>query len=407
MNALPQNASSGLANKAALARFILLTSLSGVGIGLAKMTTALYALSLEATPLELGLIASAQIIGLLLASLPCGLLVERFGALRLYLTGSLLAALTCQLLPLIAHPLYLMLMSLLLGLCMPCRLVALNAVFMQQLPKLKPSRAGWLRGAQMIGLLLIGPPLAASIYAALGPGGSWPLIGVVFAAPMLLAPFVLNIYPGQRRQAERLSLAALGRQLSLLRDQPALRANGLLDFGVQASAQFFSFFIVAITLQGFGWSAHQAACLVTAHGLSFIGALFCLGRVLAQYPRAGRLISLLLCALALLILGLTQQAALLWLAALLLGLSLGMLQVITLSRYAEQGTALGHGRVAGLAVLVGPAGSLSGCLLGGLLGGLAGLQALFLLFVPLFLSFAAQPLWPSLQPIFSFRRTFR
>ena len=390
----------------ALGRFVLLSSLSGVGIGLAKIGLVLHGLSLNASALELGLIAGAQTTGLLLASLPCGLLIERLGPRRLYLMGSLLAALACQGLAELQQALPLMLMSLLLGLCMPCRLVALNAVFMQQLAFLKPSQTGWLRGAQMIGILLIGPPLAASLFALLGTSGSWPLIGLVFACPILLAWKVLPGRSAQSPGAEALSLTALQRQLGLLRQEPDLRANGVLDFCVQASAQFFSFFMVAITVQDLGWSAYQAACLVTVHGLAFILALFFLGRLLAEFPQVGRSACLLLSVVALLTLGLTDSASLVWLSAVLLGISLGLLQVVTLARYAEHGRQLGHGRIAGLAVLIGPSGSLAGCLLGAALGGWIGLQPLFLLFVPVFIAFALQGLRPIIPARFVFRRIF-
>lgn len=378
---------AGLAHGRTLASFILLATLSGIGVGLAKVTTALYAISLQASPLQLGLIAGAQTAGLLLTSLPCGVLVERFGPLRLFVLGSLLAGAVYQLVPLVPHPLYLMALTLLAGLCMPCRFVSLNTVFMQQLALMGAARAGWFRGSQMIGLLLIGPTLAALLVEWRGPAGSWGLIGLAFAVPVLLAPLVLRIYPAKRQVAERLSLTAVGRQLGLLRDDDPLRGNCLLDFCVQAAAMFFAFFIVAITVQDYGWSAQQAAALLSGHGLAFILALFLLGRVFGERSRNGFVASLLLCIAALLILGFGAQAPLLWAGALLLGASLGMLQVTTLSSYARSGLRLGHGRVAGLAALVGPAGSMSGCLLGGLLGEQFGLQPLFLLFTLPFAGF--------------------
>lgn len=396
--------SAGLAHGRTLASFILLATLAGIGVGLAKVTTALYAISLQATPLQLGLIAGAQTAGLLLTSLPCGVLVERLGPLRLFVLGSLLAAAIYQLVPLVPHPLYLLALTLLVGLCMPCRFVSLNTVFMQQLAQMGEARAGWFRGSQMIGLLLIGPTLAALLVDWRGAAGSWGLIGLAFALPVLLAPLVLRIYPAQRRSAERLSLAALGRQFGLLRGDAQLRGNCLLDFCVQAAAMFFAFFIVAITVQDYGWSAQQAAALLSGHGLAFILALFLLGRVFGERSRNGFVASLLLCSAALAILGLGQSAPLLWTGALLLGVSLGMLQVATLSSYARSGLRLGHGRVAGLAALVGPAGSMSGCLLGGLLGARFGLQPLFLLFILPFAGFLLQQLRSPL-PDLSARRT--
>ena len=391
---------AGAAHGRSLASFILLATLAGIGVGLAKVTTALYAISLQATPLQLGLIAAAQTAGLLLTSLPCGVLVERLGPLRLFVLGSLLAGAVYQLVPLVPHPLYLLALTLLAGLCMPCRFVSLNTVFMQQLAQMGEARAGWFRGSQMIGLLLIGPTLAALLVEWRGPAGSWSLIGLAFALPVLLAPQVLRRYPAQRRSAERLSLAAVARPLGLLRGDASLRGNCLLDFCVQAAAMFFAFFIVAITVQDYGWSAQQAAALLSAHGVAFILALFLLGRRFGARSRA----SLLLCIAALLTLGLAGQAPLLWAGALLLGVGLGTLQVATLSSYARSGVRLGHGRVAGLAALVGPAGSMSGCLLGGLLGARLGLQPLFLLFILPFAGFLLRQLRSPL-PDLSARRT--
>lgn len=370
-----------------LGGLILLACLAGTGVGLLKVITALYAIDLQASPLQLGLIAGAQTAGLLLTSLPCGVLVERFGALRLFCLGSLLACALLQLVPLWASPWFLLLMILLVGLSMPLRFVSLNAVFMQQLARVGETKAGWFRGAQMIGLLLIGPTLAGLVSSWLGLAGSWTLIGLVFALPILLAPWVLEARRSDRPLGEPLSLAALGRQLALLRDETELRRNSLLDFSVQATAMYFAFFIVAITVQHYGWSAAHAAALLSAHGLTFILALFFLGRILRSHERASVTGALLVCGFALLGLGLGTTALWLWSGALLLGLGLGMLQVVTLSTYARSGARLGHGRIAGLAALVGPGGGLTGCLLGGLLGESFGLQHLFLLFIPLFLGF--------------------
>ena len=52
---------AGLARGRTLASFILLSTLAGIGVGLAKVTTALYAISLQASPLQLGLIAGADL----------------------------------------------------------------------------------------------------------------------------------------------------------------------------------------------------------------------------------------------------------------------------------------------------------------------------------------------------------
>lgn len=78
----------------------------------------------------------------------------------------------------------------------------------------------------------------------------------------------------------------------------------------------------------------------------------------------------------------------LWGGGAMLGLGLGLLQIHNLTQFSRVGARLGHGRVAGFSALAGPAGSLVGGLLGGTLGQWIGLQMVFLVFVPLFLSLA-------------------
>lgn len=396
-------APSGLAQGNTLIAFILLCTLAGIGVGLCKVGTALYALELQASPLLLGLIASAQTAGLLLTSLPCGVLVERFGPLRLFCGGSLVAASLFLLTPLVPHPLYLLALTLLVGLCMPCRFVSLNTLFMQQLAQIGESRAGWFRGSQMIGLLLIGPSLAALLSEWRGAAGIWPLVALAFALPLLLAPWVLRLYPAKRAGAEPLSFAAVGRLLALPGQDAQLRGTCLLDFFVQAAAQFFAFFIIAITVQDHGWSAQEAALLLTGHGAAFILALFLLGRLVSGNGY-GLLLALGAAMAALVTLAYAELPPALWTGGVLLGLSLGMLQVTTLSRYARSGLRLGHGRIAGLAALVGPAGGMSGGLVGGLLGKSLGLQPLFLIFVLPFALFALARLYEALPTLFV-RRT--
>ncbi|VVO27039.1 MFS transporter [Pseudomonas fluorescens] len=396
--------SAGLSDTRTLGRFILLSTLAGAGVGVAKVSTSLYALFLNASPLELGLIAGAQTGGLLLTSLLCGVLVERLGPLRLFCLGSASAAALYVLVGQAHSCGLLMLITLLIGLCMPCRFVSLNTVFMQQLASMAASRAGWFRGSQMAGVLLLGPALAAVLNQQLGPAGVWPVVALVFALPLLLAPWVLNIYPAQRQAAAKLSLSTVFGQLSLLRHDPILRRNSQLDFCVQAAAMYFAYFIVAITVQNYGWSPSQAAALLSAHGLAYIFALFFLGRHGERLSPRRLLGYALACGSTLLVLGLAQGAWTLSLGAIGLGLSLGLLQIVTLFTYAQCGVRLGHGRVAGVAALVGPAGSLSGCLIGGLLGEVFALQHLFMLFIPLFVLLALLPTVRNRWTLFLARR---
>ena len=71
---------------AASSRFLVvfagLAAFMGTGVGLAQITTSLYAVKLGASGTMLALIAGAQSVGVLIMSLPVGVLVDRFEIVR-------------------------------------------------------------------------------------------------------------------------------------------------------------------------------------------------------------------------------------------------------------------------------------------------------------------------------------
>src|SRR4051812_16838245 len=71
-----------------LPAFVTLNALAGTSVGLAKVATSLYSLQLRPSQFELSLIAAAQSVGVLAMSLPLGVLLDQFGPLRLFVTGS-------------------------------------------------------------------------------------------------------------------------------------------------------------------------------------------------------------------------------------------------------------------------------------------------------------------------------
>ena len=146
-----------------LAGFVTLAVISGITLGIAKVTTTLYALSLQATPLELALLGAAQSVGILAVSLPVGLMVDRYGARRLFVIGSLLVTVLYALIPAWGRLGFLLACTTAVSFAMPLRFISLSAVFMGELARIGEARAGWFRGAHMSGMFLIGPALAAGI----------------------------------------------------------------------------------------------------------------------------------------------------------------------------------------------------------------------------------------------------
>jgi MFS family permease len=368
--------------------FFLISLLSGTGFGLSRVVTVLYAMELGSTPYQLGTVASAQNIGLLLMALPIGILIEQFGPLKLFIFGSLLIGSGYILTPQFSSPFSLILTTTFISFFMSFRFVSLNTIFMSQLSIIGDEKAGWMRANSLIGVLLIGPALATIIVVGLGFSGAFYCISAIFLMTIFEAPSVFNGYKTSQNIKRKLSFDELLKQLRNIIIEKDLRAICLIEFFLQATISYFSFFIVPIAVSVFHIPAHAATKLISTEGIAFIIALFFLGRSIPAYGLAKvYLISLLLSILSLIIAGLTISEWILWFACLSLGLSLGLLQTVNLSGFSRISQVYGHGNIAGVIALVGPAGGLAGGFLGGVWGDYFSLQSAFLLLaIPLFYS---------------------
>ncbi|MEC5387556.1 MFS transporter [Uliginosibacterium sp. H3] len=361
--------------------FALLSTLMGTSVGMAKVATSLYALHLQTPAALLGFIASAQMVGVLFMSLPIGFLVDQWGPRKLFTLGTVVAGLIYVVLPLVASPWFLLACTAAISFFMPFRFVSLNTVFMQQLETVGEARAGWYRGTHMTGMFLLGPVIAAGAVTALGFAGTYWSIAALFALTILVCPIVFGPYAVQAKGGARLTPRAVIAQLGLLGSERELRTACLIEFFGQGCNAFYSFFIVIIAINGLHLDAAAATRLIGIEGLTFIAALFSLGSAMARIgAQRGYVLSLSLAALASALLGFGHASWALLGGGALLGLALGTLQIINLTRFARIGARLGRGKIAGLNALAGPAGSFTGSLLGGALGELLGLQSVFLVF---------------------------
>jgi MFS family permease len=377
--------------------FMTLSAITGSSVGLAKVTTSLYAVQLGTHETLLGLIASSQSLGVLIMSLPLGFLVERYGPARLFVSGTLIAGGLYMLVPLVPDPRFLLICTTAIGFFMPFRFVALNTIFLTQLLTLGEAKAGWYRGAHMAGMFLVGPMLAASVIAHFGFAGTFWLVGLAFAITIAMSPIVFRQNLEHERSSEGpLNLRALQRRVLLLTRDPELRRVSIVEFTAQGIHGFYSFFIVVIAVKTLGFSRADAASLVSAQGCTYVVALIALGGFAS---RAGSLrVHLTSCAglvISLLTLGTGLRLVALWAGAMLLGASLGLLQIVNLTRFAHIGARIGRGQTAGINALVGPSGAFVGSLVGGAIGRSLGLQTVFLSFVPVVLWLG----WQLAQPM--------
>lgn len=374
-----------------LIAFSLLSSVMGISVGIAKVTTSLYAVHLGASEAMLGLLAGSQSIGVLAMSIPLGFLVERHGPRKLFVFGTIVAGCLYVLMPLVPSAGFLLVCTAITGCFMPFRFVSLNTVFLEQLLRMGESKAGWNRGTHMAGNFLIGPMLAATAVALLDYRGTYWLIAALFALTIAMSSIVFGQVERTQLSARTVSFEEVRDQLALVFRDPDLRGACFAEFTTQAITQFYSFFIVVIALAELGFDATRASGLVSAQGLAYVFALFSLGGVtrtlgqLNSYLTSAGIVSL-----ALTVLGTAQSGAALLVGGVLLGLGAGLLQIVNLMRFARIGARLGRGRIAGLNALVGPAGGMIGNLGGGLVGERIGLRTVFLLFIPLLLVLGRQ-----------------
>jgi len=368
--------------------FVLLTSMAGVGIGIARVATSFYAVELHASTLQMGLISAAQSIGILLMALPVGIWIQQWGPKRLFILGSVLGGLVYAALTLHAQVLFLIVCTALISFCMPLRFVSLNSVFLKHLEQLGEAKAGWFRGTHMLGFFLIGPVAAVSLISQFGFNGTFLWVAATFFLTAMIAPLVLSD-EGIEREPEhspKLRWSEIVKRLGLLKQHEDLRHASTIEFCSSAVMAYYGFFIVVIAMKSFGFSAAQAASLVTIQGSVFVFALFVMGSFVQRlgYQRFYQ-VSFVLLIMSLLLLGLTQSAWWLWAGSIGLGLGQGMLHVINFTFFAKVGERIGIGQISGLTALAGPAGGLAGSLLGGGLGYWFGLQALFLPMALLFI----------------------
>ncbi|MGE4316037.1 MFS transporter [Acinetobacter sp.] len=370
-----------------MSSFVLLTIIAGLGVGVARVLISLYAVHLNASELQLGLISAAQNIGILLMALPIGVLVQRLGSLKVFSIGSVVGAVLYFLTPLQANAWYLMILTALVSCFLPMRFVSINTVFLSNLKRLGPAKAGWFRGSHMMGFFLIAPALSVLLIEHFGYSGSFYCVALLFLGTLFFAPFCFQKVHQHTQSTPSFQWRDVVAPLVLLKTHAPLRVICALEFLSSVANNYFGFFIVVIAIQSFALPESMAVMLLTTQGIIFVGSLFTLGGLaeLVGYQKF-YLIGLGLISSALLILALTPVTLWMWPASLMLGLGLGMLHIANFMSFAKVGEQTAMAKISPILALVGPTGGLFGGFLGAALGASVGLQNLFF---PIGLAFLA------------------
>ena len=145
--------------------FLILNVVSGTVGGAMQLVVPLYAMSLQATTAQIGVIRGISGLGMLLLVIPAGFLVDHFGSKKLFITGSLAGTLTTLALVTAKVPLAMTALLGFSGLFSSLKMTALNASFFRNLRDMGVEKAGWFKGSMSIGLTFLGPAFGAFLVA--------------------------------------------------------------------------------------------------------------------------------------------------------------------------------------------------------------------------------------------------
>lgn len=368
-----------------LANFMLLAAFSGATIGMAKIITTLYAIEIGANALQLGIISAMESLGMVLLTLPAGFVIARFGARRVYFLASLGPMLLNLAIPLFGGWVWLAAVRLLIGLCIPFRIVAMNSAFLRQLKRIGNDKAGWYRGSLTLGMGLLGPLLGNWLSGSTGFTLGFVVIGLCFG---LMAVYSLGFWEAEQVEPSSLDVGAesgsMFSQVLAMLQNLEIAESCLIEMLSGATGALFGTFIILLAMDVAGLSQSQAVSLVMVQGLAAVLGLFGLGYLV---ERTGRRIAyvagLSAAVLGLLLLGRAHDYALLAIGGVLLSTAASLVHLVNMAQLGEH--AADKSKISGLFNLAGMLGSFSGALLGGVISQLVGLSNLFLAWIPLLL----------------------
>lgn len=371
--------------RAFLLRFIGLTLLSGVTIGMNKVLATLLGLHLHVSNFQLAAISSAETLAMALGTIPAGYILSRGNPRHLYACVSLSLALAFCVLPWLPGWQWVALLMFLVGLCISLRIVAMSTVFLVRLPELGQGKAGWYKGTLILGMQFLGPLCGNYLIAQLGLKAGFLISALMFAILAVLGWHVLpnSTLPSSTSPRKHAAHAGVPGAASLgeLLCQPIVRTTYLFEILASFTASSVGVFSILLAMRVLHWPAHHAVWLMAVQGLSCVLVLLFLGRfVLASRYRAQLYAGAHLAIMAaLLILGLWPGSIAYLAASVLLGLGLGVNNLVNTDNIAR--APVDKARVSAHLTLFGMVGGTAGALAAGRLADLTGLRNVFLIWL--------------------------
>ncbi|MGB9079719.1 MAG: MFS transporter [Desulfuromonadaceae bacterium] len=371
--------------KGLITSFLILNIVSGTVGGAMQIIVPLYAMSLNASTAQIGVIRGISGLGMLLLVIPAGFLVDHFGSKKLFMVGSLSGFISTLGLTVAKVPLAMIALMGISGLFGSLKMTALNASFFKNLKNMGLEKAGWFKGSMSIGLTFLGPAFGAFLVSVAGYRSIFILLSALTLIPASLVLF-FHSEPARSGPIDELN-GIVRKQLKEFRQligQRQLYLPLLTETLSTSCFATFGTFIVVITIQILHLKPSAASVLMTAEGGVFILTVFAAGPLITRLSQFQLyLLSVTVTSAGLAMVSISTTFTLMAVSAVILGLGLGLINLVTSSRIGRMEGEKGK-VVALFAASVG-AGISLGPMIGGIVGQYLGPQNIFLTFIPLFL----------------------
>lgn len=369
-------------------RFMSLAVCAGTSVGISQIAVNLYAINLGANSSQIGLIGGLPGMGVMLMVLPLGFLVDRFGARRMFIIGCLFGALIYLFLPLANTPKLLLIGTVAIGFFISFRFVSMSSIFLDYLKEIGNEKAGWYRGSHSIGMVFLGPILGSYLVKHINYNWTFYSVSLLLLVTVIIAGFVLT----DRQKDNAITVFSFNSTFthikSLLKNKNLVEASLAESLAIMAFSSFNTFMVV-VALRIFYLSKEVAALFLSIQGAVFILSVFSLDALLKRIgQKRFYLFSISVVILGLILLGGARTPVYLWIGTIFLGMGLGMLNIINVSRLANIDAK--KGQIAGFFSLFTMAGGMLGPILGGFIGSIFGLQSIFWVLIPLFFILGAK-----------------
>lgn len=358
-------------------KFMLINISTGIAMGMMNFIIPVYALSLNATSTEIGLIKGISGIGDMLVVLPAGILVDYFGSNRMYSVSAVFGAAIIMSVSFATEPGLLLLIMVFFGMSRTLRITSLNADFFKNMSTIGLQKGGWFKGSMTLGGSFIGPIIGGIAAIVMGFTSYF-----AFTSAFLLVPLMVILTRSSRRNPIELknpSLTDASNHYKSLAKNRTLVSATIIESVNSAFFITFTTFITVLVIRDMGLSPDIAATLITLKGGATVFVVFFCGQLLRRNNNSLYLFSFAITILSLLLLGMSRNTFLLAVASVVTGIGSGFLTLINFTRV---GNIEGEkGKIAGIFSLGFGTGAIVGPILGGIIGDVLGVQEIFLAFI--------------------------